>query len=149
MAAALVAALTWLWFFRETTSWILRALLDRGSLNLVLLLGATGVALYLSRLREPRGRAGESFRNHLSGILCRGQGGEPGGRLAHGETTCNPRGAGAAPTTNANGAGLPRRRATSRTSLSARDPSYMCAMMLSPNSEHLISVAPSICRAKS
>ena len=26
---------------------------------------------------------------------------------------------------------------------------YMCSMMLSPNSEHLISVAPVICRAKS
>lgn len=55
--AAVVAALFWLWFFRGTLGWLLRALVDRGSLNLVLLSCATAVAIYVGRLHEREGRA--------------------------------------------------------------------------------------------
>lgn len=55
--AAVVAALFWLWFFRGTLGWLLRALGDRGSLNVVLLGCAAAVAVYVGRLHEREGRA--------------------------------------------------------------------------------------------
>lgn len=55
--AAVVAALFWLWFFRGTIGWLLRALTDRGSLNLTLLGCAAAVAIYVGRLHQREGRA--------------------------------------------------------------------------------------------
>jgi exosortase O len=55
--AVIIAALFWLWFFRGTFGWLVRALADRGSLNLVLLGCAAAVAVYVFRLHLRDGRA--------------------------------------------------------------------------------------------
>jgi hypothetical protein len=40
-------------------------------------------------------------------------------------------------------------RSSKRSEIALKNRHFMCSMMLSPNAEHLISVAPSIMRAKS